>query len=258
MTVSLTIDDRGVAQLNLARPDKHNALTGAMIADLTRHAQDIAANPNIRAVVLRGQGASFCAGGDLRWLVEQISGDASTRHAGIAALADMLWALNEIPQPVIGRVQGNAFGTGVALMSICDIVVGIETANFGITETKLGITPGALGPFIVARIGMANARRTFLSSHLFDAQAAQNMGLLSKVVSADDLDAAIAQEIAEMLSCAPQAAAATKAQLRSLAPQITRQIVDQSVTATIKDWDNPETANGIAAFFAKQSPPWVK
>lgn len=258
MTVSLTIDGRGVAWLTLTRPDKHNALTGAMIADLTRYAHDIAASPDIRAVVLGGQGATFCAGGDLRWLVEQISVDAATRHAGIAALAEMLWALNEIPQPVIGRVQGNAFGTGVALLSVCDIGVGVETAEFGITETKLGITPGALSPFIVARIGMANARRTFLSSHLFDAQAAENMGLLSKVVSADALDAAIDQEVAAVLKCAPHAAAATKAQLRSLAPQITRQIVEQSVAATIQDWDSPETADGIAAFFAKQPPPWVK
>lgn len=258
MTISLHVDSRGVAAVMLDRPDKHNALSGQMIADLTATAKTIAANPDIRVVVLRGQGASFCAGGDLQWLQDQIAAGPDARRAGIAAIADMLMALNTLPQPLIARVHGNTFGTGVALMCVCDAVIAVNTAKFGITETKLGLTPGALGPFIVARMGEANARAVFMSSRVFDASEAEKLGAVTRAVPVDMLDAAVTAEVDPYLQCAPGAVAAAKAQLRSLGPKIDAEIIAASIEATIKDWDGPEVMQGIAAFLTKTSPPWVK
>lgn len=258
MTVILSIDDRGIATLTLNRADKHNALTGQMIADLTATAKSIAAKRDIRVVVLRGQGASFCAGGDLQWLQDQIAAGTDARRTGITAIADMLMALNTLPQPLIGRVHGNAFGTGVALMCVCDAVIAVDSAKFGITETKLGLTPGALGPFIVARMGEANARAVFMSSRIFDAPEAEKLGAVTRVVRADQLDTSVKAEVDPYLLCAPAAVAAAKAQLRSLGPKIDTAILAASIEATIKDWDGPEVSQGIAAFFAKTPPHWVK
>ena len=258
MTVTLTIDQRGVATLMLNRPDKHNAMSAQMISDLTDAAKDIGANTDIRVVVLGANGASFCAGGDLNWMRDQMAADTATRRAGATALAQMLGALNTLPQPVIGRIHGNAFGGGIGLACICDVAIGVTGAKFGLTETKLGLIPATIGPYVLARMGESFARRVFMSSRVFDASEAETYGIIAKAVSPETLDVAIEAEVTPYLNCAPNAVAAAKALARRLGPTIDDTTVTVSIDALIAVWDGKEAAKGIAAFFDKKPPPWAK
>jgi methylglutaconyl-CoA hydratase len=254
--IDLVVDGRGVATLTLARADKHNALSQAMIDALTQAAARIAADRRIRVVVLATAGPTFCAGGDLGWMRDQMAADRATRRAAATSLAQMLGALNSLPQPLIGRIQGNAFGGGVGLACVCDVAIGVQTAKFGLTETRLGLIPATIGPYVLARIGAAKARRVFMSGRVFGADEAVALDVLARAVPADALDDAIAAEVAPYLSCGPEAVAAAKAYARSLGPVIDEAIIARSVDALLACWDGAEAAEGIAAFFGKRVPNW--
>jgi methylglutaconyl-CoA hydratase len=254
--IDLVVDARGVARLTLARADKHNALSQVMIDALTQAAIRIAADRRIRVVVLAAAGPTFCAGGDLGWMRDQMAADTPTRRAAALSLAQMLGALDSLPQPLIGRIQGNAFGGGVGLACVCDVAIGVQAAKFGLTETRLGLIPATIGPYVLARIGAARARRVFLSGRVFGADEAVALDILARTVPADALDAAIAAEVAPYLSCGPEAVAAAKAYARSLGPVIDAAVIARSVDALIACWDGAEAAEGIAAFFDKRVPDW--
>ena len=255
--IDLSVDGRGVATLTLQRSEKHNALSRAMIDALQEAAETIAANADIRVVVLGAEGTSFCAGGDLGWMQEQMAGDDAMKRDAARSLADMLGALNTLPQPVIGRVQGNAFGGGVGLACVCDIVIAADHAKFGLTETKLGLVPATIGPYVLARMGEAYARRVLMSSRIFNAQEATRLGVVALAVPAAKLDAAVAVEVAAYLQCAPGAVAAAKAYARSLGPVIDESTIQRSIDALITQWSGNEAEEGISAFFAKRKPRWA-
>ena len=255
--IDLNVDWRGVATLTLQRSEKHNALSRAMIDALQEATETIAANADIRVVVLAAEGTSFCAGGDLGWMQEQMAGDDAMKRDAARSLADMLGALNTLPQPVIGRVQGNAFGGGVGLTCVCDIVIAADHAKFGLTETKLGLVPATIGPYVLARMGEAYARRVLMSSRIFNAQEATRLGVVALAVPAAELDAAVAVEVAAYLQCAPGAVAAAKAYARSLGPVIDESTIQRSIDALITQWSGNEAEEGISAFFAKRKPRWA-
>lgn len=255
-TIDISVDERGVATLTLAREDKHNALSAQMIAELTEAANRLGADPAVRVVVLTGAGRSFCAGGDLGWMKEQMAADAATRAAEARKLAEMLGALDRMPKPLIGRVQGQAFGGGIGMMSVCDVAVGVEGAKFGLTETRLGLIPATIGPYVVARMGAGRARRVFMSARLFEASEAVDLGLLAKAVPAADLDAAIEAEIAPYLNCAPGAVAKAKALVAALEPRVTDAVVDMTIAALVDAWESDEGPEGVSAFFEKRKPRW--
>lgn len=257
-TIRLDTDARGVATLTLAREDKHNAMSAQMIAELTKAAADLGADDAVRVVILTGAGKSFCAGGDLGWMAAQRDMDAQTRSAEAAKLATMLGALNSLPKPLIGRVQGNAFGGGVGMASVCDVAIGVNTLKMGFTETRLGIIPATIGPYVLARMGEGRARRVFMSARLFDATEAVDLGLLARAVPADALDDAIEAEVVPYLSCAPGAVAAAKKLARDLGPRIDAEIVDHTIAALADRWETDEAAEGIGAFFDKRKPAWIK
>lgn len=256
-TITITTDPRGVARLTLARPAKHNTLSAQMIAELTQAAAVLGDDPAVRVVVLAGEGVSFCAGGDLDWMRAQIGADGATRAAQARTLAEMLHALDTMPKPLIGRVHGQAYGGGVGMMSVCDLAVGVSGAKFGLTETKLGLIPATIGPYVVARIGAAAARRHMMSSHLFGSDEAVRIGLLAAAVAPDDLDAAVEAEVAPFLNCAPDAVADTKALIRKLAPPVDAAQIDMTVGMLVKRWESPDAAEGIGAFFEKRKPGWA-
>jgi methylglutaconyl-CoA hydratase len=257
-TVKVTRDARGVATLWLARAEKHNALSGEMIGEVTDAAAALAADDTVRVVVLAAEGQSFCAGGDLGWMRAQRTADAATRAAEARRLATMLRTLDRLPKPLIGRVQGNAFGGGVGMMAVCDVAIATATARFGLTETRLGLIPATIGPYVVARLGPAMARRVFFSARLFDAAEAVTLGLSAKAVAHDALDAAVEAEVAPYLACAPGAVAEAKALVRQLAPPIDDAVIDATVAALVARWESPEAAEGIDAFFEKRRPDWSR
>ena len=255
-TIRTETDARGVATLTLAREDKHNAMSGQMIADLSAAAAALAADDTVRAVVLTGAGASFCAGGDLGWMKEQMAADAPTRAAGARNLALALKALNELPKPLIGRAQGQAFGGGIGMISVCDVAIGADHAKFGLTETRLGLIPATIGPYVLARMGEAMARRVFMSARIFDAGEAVTLGLLARAVPAAELDDAVEAEIRPYLGCAPGAVAEAKRLTRRLGPPITEEIIEETIAALVARWESTEAVEGIGAFFDRRDPAW--
>lgn len=257
-TILTETDTRGVATLTLNRPDKHNAMSSEMIAELHQAATDLGADPAVRAVVLTGAGGSFCAGGDLGWMQAQMQADAESRGAQAGALAGMLGALNAMPKPLIGRIQGPAYGGGIGLISVCDVAIGAEGARFGLTETRLGLIPATIGPYVLARMGEAMARRVFMSARLFPAEEAVTLGLLARAVPPAELDAAIEAEVTPYLACAPGAVAAAKALALKLGAAPPPEAVAHSITELVARWESPEAEEGIAAFFARRKPAWVK
>lgn len=256
-TLCIAHDARGVATLTLDRAEKHNAMSAKMIAELTDAATRLGQDPKTRVIVLTGAGKSFCAGGDLGWMQAQMAADAETRFIEARKLAVMLKTLNECPKPVIGAVQGNAFGGGLGLVSVCDVAIGVAHLKFGFTETRLGLIPATIGPYCLARMGEAMARRVFMSARLFGAQEAEQLGLLAKVVTPEDLNEAVEAEITPYLSCAPGAVAASKALARRLGPVIDDATIDHTIRGLVTQWEGAEAREGIAAFFDKTRPSWI-
>ncbi|MAQ39159.1 MAG: enoyl-CoA hydratase [Thioclava sp.] len=210
----------------------------------------------MRVVILAAEGRSFCAGGDLKWMQSQIAAGAKERAAAARKLAGMLQALNTCPKPVIGAVQGNAFGGGIGMMSVCDVAIGVEGAKFGLTETRLGLTPATISPYVVARMGEARARRVFMSSRIFEAAEARDLGLLAKVVLPEVLERAVMAEAEPYLACAPGAVGEAKALVRALGPRIDESVIDMTIEALVTRWESAESDEGITAFFEKRDPAW--
>ncbi|SFJ29097.1 crotonase/enoyl-CoA hydratase family protein [Jannaschia pohangensis] len=255
-TLTVTRDARGVVTVTLNRPDTHNALSARMMDEVTALAGELARDDS-RVVVLTGAGKSFCAGGDLNWMRAQFDAPDDQRKAEGRRLAGMLQALNTLPKPLIGRLQGNAFGGGIGLACICDVAIGVEGTLFGLTETRLGLIPATIGPYVVARMGEGRARRVFMSSRRFDAAEAVELGILSRAVPEGDLDAAVEADVTPYLSCAPVAVAEAKALARALGPVIDAAVIEQTIEALAARWQHPEAAEGVGSFFDKRKPGWV-
>jgi methylglutaconyl-CoA hydratase len=255
-TLSITRDARGVAYVTLDLPAKRNALSALMIAELTGLAHDLGARDSTRAIVLSGAGKVFCAGGDLAWMQAQISADRTERMAEARKLAMMLNALNEMPTPLIGRLHGGAYGGGVGLACVCDVAIAAASCRFGFTETRLGLIPATIGPYVVARMGEGPARRVFMSSRIFDAAEARDLGIVARVVADDALDAAIEAEVVPYLSVAPQAVGASKSLARSLGPRIDAAVIDDTIRRLADTWEGEEAAHGIDAFLSRTPARW--
>ncbi|WP_417790627.1 crotonase/enoyl-CoA hydratase family protein [Terasakiella pusilla] len=256
-TLDIKIDERSVAYVTLNLPESRNALSAQMIAELTHMAEHLGARDDIRAIVLAGAGKVFCAGGDLKWMQQQINADRPTRMKEARKLAEMLNALNEMPTPLIGRVHGGAFGGGVGMCCVCDVIIADDSTKFGLTETKLGLIPATISPYVLARMGEGNARRVFMSARIFGADEAQELGIVSKAVAADQLDKAVEAEVAPYLSVAPVAVGRSKALARLLGPKIDEAVIDQTIAMLADTWEGEEAAHGIDAFLTKTPARWA-
>ena len=257
-TIRVMAASEGVANLILARPEKHNALSALMIAELTEAAGLLGRDDNIRAVVLSAEGESFCAGGDLSWMKQQFSASRQSRMDEARKLAMMLRALNEMPKFLVGKVHGNAFGGGLGMISVCDVAIAVDTARFGLTETRLGLIPATISPYVMARIGEGHARRIFMSARLFDAAEAATLNLIARVVPMADLDTAVEAEVSPYLQAAPGAVADSKRLTRMLGPAITPEIIEATIERLVASWEGDEAPEGIAAFFEKRRPFWAR
>ena len=179
--------DDDVLRIVLARPETRNAFDGAAIAELAEAFVDVG---KARAVVLVGEGASFCAGADIDWMRQSVALTQDENVADANALRRMFDAIDTCPAPVIAVVQGHAIGGGAGLVATADIALAHERAVFGFSEVKLGITPAVISPYVLRKIGESAARRYFVTGERFDAATALRIGLVHEVVA--DLDAALA------------------------------------------------------------------
>lgn len=257
-TIRVETDERGVARVTLNRPEKHNAMNARMIADLDAAAQTLGTDPAVRVVVLAGEGRSFCAGADLGWMRAQADTDRAGKIAEARMLARMLGRWNALPRPVIGRVQGAAYGGGVGLMAVCDIVIAAEDVKLALTEVRLGLLPATIGPFVVRRLGEGFARQVFFSARPFGAEFGLRSGLVARSCAVAALDETVEAEVQGLLSCAPGAVAAAKALCRDLAGSDPAEMAEKSARALADRWETDEARIGIAAFFDREPPPWQR
>lgn len=257
-TLKLDVDARGVATCTLNRPEKRNAMSDRMLAELVDMAGRMSADEGVRAVILSGAGDFFCAGGDLSWMKQQIEADRATRMKQARVLADALNVLNTLAKPLIGCINGSAFGGGLGLISVCDVAVAPVTSQFGFTETRLGLIPATISPYVIARMGEGKARRVFMSARLFSAEEAVALDLLAKAVPADALHAAVEAEVAPYLTVATGAVAASKRLARSLGPRIEPDVIEATIAALADTWETEEARHGIEAFFSKVPPRWAR
>ncbi|MCD9027686.1 enoyl-CoA hydratase/isomerase family protein [Luteimonas sp. BDR2-5] len=260
MSDALTLTLAGpVARLRLERSALHNAFDAGLVTALTAALQDVGNDPQVRVLVLEGAGASFCAGADIGWMRGMADASEADNREDALALARLMRLLDELPKPTIARVQGAAFGGGVGLVACCDIAIGVPAAKFGLTESRLGLLPAVISPYVIAAIGARNARRWFATAEVFDAAQAYRMGLLHEVVEADALDAAVDRQVALLLKAGPFAAADAKRLVREVVAATDRDQLDHDNASLIAAMRiSAEGQEGLSAFLGKRSPTWVE
>ncbi|ESQ81523.1 hypothetical protein AEAC466_21225 [Asticcacaulis sp. AC466] len=243
-------DARGVVRVSLNRPAVHNAFNEGLIGDLTQAFEDLGKQDGVRAIVLSGNGASFSAGADLNWMQRAAEQDEFANREDALALARMFETIDTCPKPVVGLVQGAAFGGGVGLAACCDVVIAQPEAKFGLTEVRLGLIPAVISPFVIAKIGRSAARRYFLTGEHFTAAEAHRIGLVHEVASG--LEAAGARLIDALLAGGPEAIADAKDLVAER-----RLTADVTATRIAARRASDEGREGIAAFLAKRKPGWM-
>jgi methylglutaconyl-CoA hydratase len=243
---NLTVErDGSVLRITLTRPDRRNAFDAALIGELAEAFVDVG---RARAVVLAGEGASFCAGADVDWMRASAGLSFDENVADANAMRRMFESIDQCPTPVVARVQGHALGGGAGLVAASDIAIAAPNTLFAFSEVKLGIIPAVISPFALAKIGGGNARRYFVTGERFDATTALRIGLVSEI--ADDLDGAVERVVAELLSAGPQAARWAKRLVRERpdGPETARWIAERRTA--------DEGQEGLAAFLDKRKANW--
>ena len=246
MAANLRIERDGhVLRITLARPDRRNAFDAALIAELAEAFVDVG---RARAVVLAGDGPSFCAGADVDWMRSSADLSYEENVADANALRAMLEAIDGCPAPVVARVQGHALGGGAGLVAAADVAVAGSDAAFAFSEVKLGIVPAVISPFALAKIGPGQARRWFVTGERFDAETALRLGLVHEVAA--DLDAAVERVVGELLSAGPRAARWAKRLVRERpdGPETARWIAERRTS--------DEGQEGLRAFLEKRRASW--
>jgi methylglutaconyl-CoA hydratase len=249
-----------VARVTLDRADVHNALNATMIAELrTLFAALARETPTeLRAVVLGGAGASFCAGADVAWMRAAMQLDVEGNEQDAMAAADLFETIDQCPVPVIARVQGAALGGGMGLCAVSDLVIAESGARFGFTETRLGILPAMISPFVIAKIGESHARALFPGGRRFDAIRAQRIGLVHEVVEGEAaLDRAVDTALGDLLSAGPTAARAAKAIVREVRGLGHGSAKWHTARVIARQRTSAEAQEGFQAFVEKRRPAWA-
>ena len=250
-----------VARVTLARPGVRNAFNAELIGELRAAFETLAAEPPevLRAVVLAGEGAVFCAGADVEWMRAAIGLSVEDNERDAAFMQGMFATIDACPVPVIARVTGAALGGGMGLLAVADVVVATADATFGFTETKLGIVPAVISTFVMPRIGPSHARALFASGQRFGAERALRIGLVHEVVADEAaLDARIGELLDELGAAGPEAARAAKALVRDLPGLSAAEARAEMVRRIARRRASPEGREGLAAFVEKRPPSWAK
>ena len=257
----ITKRDGPVEYLTLNRPEVRNAFNDEVTAELTAWtavAREQAGRGDLRVVVLSGAGKTFCAGADVAWMSKTVHYTEEENLRDAMAMSRMFAALDQLPIPLVGRIQGAALGGGAGLAAVCDVVVAEEQAVFGFTEVKLGILPAVIAPFALAKIGRSAARELFLTGARFPAARAREIGLVHAVVPTAELDAEVANYVQELLAAGPEAIAAAKA----LIPHVWGQPLDATMSVTAAAIAarrvSKEGQEGLRAFLEKRAASWIQ
>ncbi len=262
-TLSCTFPMPGILEIALNRPEIRNAFNEKMIEELSRVFRNEAMDPKVRAVVLRGNGSVFCAGGDLNWMRKSIELTLEGNLEDTLTLTRMFETMNEFPKPLVGVIHGAAIGGGVGLVSVCDIVLAEKETVFSLSEVRLGVVPACIGPFVTSKIGASRARALFISAERFKAEKAKEAGLVHEVFGTRaELDAHLKSLLGNLLECGPNAMAVAKQLVLDLTwPEKRARIPDciEHVARTLAELRvRPEAQEGVTAFLEKRKPGWIQ
>ena len=248
----------GVHTITLARPEVRNAFNDELIVELKNAFLAVAQDASVRCVVLSAEGPAFCAGADLNWMRRMADYTRDDNLADAGELAAMLRAIYACPQPTIARVQGDVYAGGMGLVAACDMAVAVDTAQFCLSEVKLGLIPATISPYVIRAMGARAAHRYFLTAERFNAAEAHRIGLVHEVVSADTLDAKVAELTQALVNTSPNAVRACKKLVQDVAErEINGALVRQTVEAIADIRASDEGREGVQAFLQKRKPNWL-
>jgi methylglutaconyl-CoA hydratase len=255
MSSSVTRSERRgrAAWITLAAPETRNALSDALVSELSAHLRDALVDPAVRAIVLTGDGPAFCAGADLK-----AAGGGAVRGAGANPFVGILRTMWDAPKPVIAAVNGHAFGGGLGLVAAADIAIAAEGAVFSFSEVRIGVIPAMISVVVLPKLGIHQGMRLFLSGARFDAREAVGYGLVHRVVPAAELTAAVEQEVAQIALGGPNAVAEAKRLVRTVPGMPMDEAFAWTEAKIAALFASDEAAEGMAAFAAKRKPGWAE
>ena len=246
-----------VAEVWLNRPEVRNAFNEHVVAELGTAFRTLAADAELRVIVLGGQGKAFCAGADLTWMRAMAGNDWEANRADAQALADMLWSIWNCPLPVVGRIHGDCYAGGVGLAAVCDVLVAAEGMHFCLSEARLGLLPATIGPYVVRALGEQAARRWFITAERFDATEARRLGFVHEVCTADALDGKVSEIVALLAANGPAAVRACKRLVKDVARAPLDDALRAETARRIADIRaSDEGREGVASFLNKRPPSW--
>jgi methylglutaconyl-CoA hydratase len=246
-----------VAEVWLNRPNVRNAFNDGVIAELTAAFTTLGFDEQLRVVVLGAHGKAFCAGADLNWMRAMSGYSWEENRADAGKLADMLWAIDSCPLPVVGRVQGDCYAGGMGLAATCDVLVAAEGVQFCLSEARLGLLPGTISPYVVRGLGEQASRRYFTTAERFSATRACELGFVHECVAAEQLDAKVAEIVAALVANGPAAVKACK--------QLVKDVAGRTIDAALRDETarriadiraSAEGREGLRSFLEKSAPAW--
>lgn len=251
-------EQRGSARwIVLNRPEVRNALSAKLMTAAHTALEEAVLDPKVRSIVFAGDGPAFCAGADLNEMKAMRGATQSDNVVNALAISNLFYAIAQAPKPVVTRIHGAAVAGALGIIAASDFAIAITGVSFAFTEVRLGIAPAMISPFIVWRIGAPRARRLFMTGESFDAEAAERMGLIDRVVTPDALDDAVAAITKNFDLCAPNAVAAAKRVANRVAdglPETHRRHTAELI-AQLRASD--EGQEGMAAFLEKRKPRWA-
>ena len=256
-TLVLTKKD-DVTTVALNRPDVHNAMNETLMNELTRCFRQLSTDDSVRVIILTGNGKSFCAGADLAWMKKMVNYSQEENKKDSHLLLDMYESIQSCPKPVLGRINGAAFGGGIGLLAVCDITITVPEVTFAFSEVKLGIIPAVISTFVGPRMTPATMRRLFITGERFDSATAQKIGLIDIIVTPDKLDETINSSVEQVRSSGPHAI------------QEVKHLMDNRVKMDVNDYKeftvekiselrvSQEGQEGIKGFLEKRKPNWKR
>lgn len=246
----------GMVKISLNRPEVHNAMNESLMTELTNCFKELSNDNTVRTIILTGKGKSFCAGADLNWMKSMAKYSKEENIKDSRLLLDLYETIYNCPKPVIGRVNGHAFGGGLGLFAVCDIVIAVPDCKFAFSEVKLGIIPSVISNYIVRRVGLSNMRRLFITGERFNSDYAKEIGLIDFVVSENEIDEKIQKYVDMLRSSGPKAIL----EVKKLVDKCEKMDVDSYKEHTVEKISelrvSDEGQEGINAFLEKRKPKW--
>ena len=250
--------ERGVETVTLNRPEVRNAFNDEVIAEMTAVFAELAKRSEVRCVVLAANGPAFCAGADLNWMKRMAGYTREENLADAAQLARMLEVIFHCPKPTIAKVQGDVYAGGTGLVAACDIAVSVDTAQYCLSEVKLGLIPATISPYVIRAMGARAAHRYFLTAERFSAAEALRIGFVHEVVQSQELDGKVAEIAQALVNAGPDAVRACKKLLHDVAGhEITAGLVRKTVEGIADIRASDEGREGVQSFLAKRKPAWL-